>query len=168
MPEPSLSHPKIADLLRGALAFRDASLVIYRHKMLVELKTERLGKGLQVYEEDGHVSWQIGDFEDHHCHLDIGAVKTVFFGAEPVSCQGGRVNYTVWFLVEGDCGNPYKKDGYFSVTLNRPYTAEGEVRRDIVEQVFRLYRAFAGEPFVTAEASFLRALEDPALAPLAA
>jgi hypothetical protein len=85
----------VPDILRGALAFREASLVIYRHKTLVEFKTEKLGPGLSLYEEDGHVSWQIGAFDDHHCHLDVGACTSVVFGAEPVSCQGGRLNYTV-------------------------------------------------------------------------
>jgi hypothetical protein len=160
MHETKLSLSDTQDLLRGALAFRDASLVLYRHKMLVEFKTEKLGAGLSIYEEDGYVSYQIGDFDGHHCHVDVGACTAISFGAEPVSCQGGRLNYTVWFLVDEDCGNPYRKNAYFSVTLNRPYEADGTVRRDIVEQVFRLYQAFADKPGVVAEASFLQAMDE--------
>ncbi|APR77632.1 Hypothetical protein A7982_02979 [Minicystis rosea] len=155
--------PAVVDILRGALAFRDASLVIFRHKLLVEMKTEKLGPGLSLYEEDGYTSWQIGAFEDHHCHLDIGACTGVLFGAEPVSCQGGRLNYTVWFLVEGDCGNPYRPDAYFSVTLNKPYTADGEVRRELVQQVLDLYRRFEDVPGVSAEPTFIEVLTNPKL-----
>jgi hypothetical protein len=158
MANPKVSLSVTQDLLRGALAFRDASLVLYRHKMLVEFKTEKLGVGLSIYEEAGYVSYQIGDFDGHHCHLDVGACTSISFGAEPVGCQGGRLNYTVWFLVDEDCGNPYRKNAYFSVTLNRPYEADGSVRRDMLEQVFRLYEAFVSEPGVVAEAPFLEAM----------
>ncbi len=147
-------EPKILPVLRGALELRDASLVIYRPRTLVELKTERLG-GVSLYVEEGHASWQIGDFEDHHCHLDLPAVTRVLFSAEPVSCQGGRLNYTVWFLVDGDGGNPYRPDGYFSVTLNRPYGADGAPRVEVIGAVFRLYAEFSGEPWVTADETFL-------------
>ena len=163
MPEPKLAMPEVPDILRGALSFRDASLVIFRHKLLVEFKTELLGPGLSLYEEDGYTSWQIGPFEGHHCHLDIGACTSVVFGAEPVSCQGGRLNYTVWFNVEGDGGNPYRPEAYFSVTLNKPYTAGGEVRRDLVQQVFDLYRRFADVPGVSAEPTFIEVMTNPKL-----
>ncbi len=164
MPDPPLANPAVPDILRGALAFRDASLVIFRRGLLVEFKTEKLSPGLSLYEEDGHVSWQMGGFDDHHCHLDIGKCTSVVFGAEPVSCQKGRLNYTVWFLVDGDCGNPYRPSAALSVTLNRPYTAEGEVRRDIVDQVFDLYRRFEGTPGVSAEPTFVEAMLDPEFA----
>jgi len=150
-------EPRVLDLLREALRFREASLVIYRERTLVELQTEKLA-GVFKYVEDGHVSWQIGEFEDHHCHLALGAVTGVVFSAEPVPCQGGRLNYTVWFLVPGPCGNPYRRDGYFSVVLNRPY-ANGTPRHEVIEQVFRLYRRHAVHPWVTADDQFLRALE---------
>lgn len=160
MSESKLTLPITREVLRGALEFRDASLVLYRHKMLVEFKTEKLGAGLSIYEEGGHVSYQIGDFDGHHCHVDVGACTSISFGAEPVSCQGGRLNYTVWFLVDGDCGNPYRPNAYFSVTLNRPYETDGSVRRDMLEQVFRLYRTFAPEPGVVAEPGFLDAMAE--------
>jgi len=44
---------------------------------------------LHRYEEAGHVSWQIGDQNDHHCHLSLDSVTRVLFSAKPVSCQGG-------------------------------------------------------------------------------
>ncbi len=160
MSESKVSLSVVQDVLRGALAFRDASLVLYRHKMLVEFKTEKLGAGLSIYEEHGYKSYQIGDFDGHHCHVDVGACTSISFGAEPVSCQGGRLNYTVWFLVDEDCGNPYRPHAYFSVTLNRPYEADGTVRRDMLTQVFQLYRAFATERGVVAEPGFLEAMAD--------
>jgi hypothetical protein len=158
MSEPRVENPAVVDLVRGALALRGASLVIYRRRTLIEFKTERLGGGLTLYEEDGHTSWQIGDFDDHHCHLDVGECARASFGAEPVSCQGGRLNYTVWFLVDRDAENPYRRDAYFSVTLNRPYEADGAVKREIVGQMFRLYRAFEGRPGIAAEPAFLEAM----------
>jgi hypothetical protein len=101
----------------------------------------------------------VGEFEDHHCHLAFGDLTEVLFSAEPVPCQGGRLNYTVWFLVAGACGNPHRKNGYFSVVLNRPYDA-GRPRPGIIRQVFDLYARYAREPWVRADAEFLRALED--------
>lgn len=73
-----------------------------------------------------------------------------------------NVAQSVWFLVDEDCGNPYRKNAYFSATLKRPYTAAGAVKRDIVEQVFQLYRAFEHAPNVTAEPTFLHAMDHPA------
>jgi hypothetical protein len=61
--------------------------------------------------------------------------------------------------VEGDCGNPYRPSAYFSVTLNKPYTEQGDVKRDIVGQVLDLYRRFEHEPGVSAEPAFLEALQ---------
>jgi len=135
---------------------RDASLVIYRERTLVEFQTEKLA-GVFKYVEDGHVSWQLGEFQDHHCHLALGAVTRVLFSAEPVPCQGGRLNYTVWFLVPGSCGNPYRSDGYFSVVLNRPYDGDAP-RLEIIDQVLSLYRRYRHESWVEADELFLRAL----------
>lgn len=158
MAEPILRLAGIVAMVRGALALRAASLVIYRRRTLVEFKTERLGAGLSRYEEDGHTSWQIGDFDDHHCHLDIGLVTEVVFGAEPVSCQGGRLNYTVWFLTDDDAGNPYRPRAYFSVTLNRPYSADGALLQDVIAPVIALWHQFEGAPGVSAEPAFLAAI----------
>lgn len=160
MPRPILHIPAIAEIVQAALDLKGASLVIFRHKTLIEFKTEKLGQGLSLYEEHGHVSWQIGAFDGHHCHLDVGACTQVIFGAEPVSCQGGRLNYTVWFLVEGDCGNPYRSNAYFSVTLNQPYGEDGLARMEVIEPVFELYGRFRDNPSVSAEPAFLRAMED--------
>jgi hypothetical protein len=63
-------EPPCVPLLRKALLLRDSSFVIYRERTLIEFKTEKLG-GLHRYEESGHVSWQIGAFDDHHCHLAL-------------------------------------------------------------------------------------------------
>jgi hypothetical protein len=151
------SDPPCAPLLDAALKLPDASLVIYRDRTLVEFKTEKLG-GLFRYEEHGHVSWQIGRAEDHHCHLSLSAVEKVLFSAEPVSCQGGGLNYTIWFTTPGPAGNPWRRDGYFSVTLNAPY--RGTVpRTEIIEPLLDVYRRFRAEPWVSADAKFMEVLE---------
>lgn len=150
--EPAL--PPLVALLDAALAFRGASLVIYRRRTLVELKTERLTSRVTRYVEDGHASWQIGAFDDHHCHLDLDAITAVVFGAEPVSCQGGRLNYTVWFEESGDAGNPYRPAASCSVTLNAPYEPDGTPRLELIRPFFELFdrsRELAG---VSAEKTF--------------
>jgi hypothetical protein len=157
-PKPGLDEPPMLPLLRDALALRDASLVIFRDRTLIEFKTERLD-GVHRYEEAGHVSWQIGDQHDHHCHLSLGIVTRVLFSAEPVSCQGGGLNYTVWFLSAGACGNPYRRDGYFSIVLNRPYSGN-EPRLDVIAPVLALYRRFRHEGWVAADDTFLRVLRE--------
>ena len=153
---PTVSSPFLS-LLRDALALRDASLVIFRDRTLIEFKTDRLG-GLHRYEEAGHVSWQIGDQNDHHCHLSLDSVSHVLFSAEPVSCQGGGLNYTVWFLTAGPCGNPYRRDGYFSITLNRPYVGN-QPRLEVIEPLLDLYHEYRMLNFVSADETFLRVLE---------
>jgi len=153
----SEDQPMCLPVLQQALLLRDASLVIFRDRALIEFKTDRLG-GLHRYEEQGHVSWQIGALDDHHCHLSLGAVVGVLFTAEPVSCQGGGLNYTVWFLSAGSSGNPYRRDGYFSVVLNRPYTGDA-ARREVIDPVLALYRQFQHERWVQADRAFLRVLE---------
>lgn len=147
----------IEAVLTGALALKDASLVIYRQGALVEFKTEALAPGLSSSVEGEHRSWQIGPFTGHHCHLNLAAVQAILFDAEPVSCQGGRINYTVWFLAGENCGNPYRPDGLFSVTLNRPYAPGGAPRAEVIAPVFALYERFRSEPAVMASAGFLNA-----------
>ena len=149
--EPPLSLPFIRELVDGALVLKGASLVIYRPRTLIEFQTDRLTQGLSLYREGKHASWQIGAFDDHHCHLDVGACNEVVFGAEPVSCQGGRINYTVWFLVDEDCGNPYRPRAYFSVTLNRP-------RPEVIEPMLDLYMRFGDREGVSAEERFCEAV----------
>jgi hypothetical protein len=156
--EPRVQIPAITEIVRGALELREASLVIYRARTLVEFKTELLGCGLVFIEEDGHRSWQIGELDGHHCHLDIGLVTRVVFGAEPVSCQQGRTNYTVWFEVDDDCGNPYRPRAYFSVVLNKPYLPDGTPKMEIIGSVAKLYLRFADNPAVSAEAGFLESM----------
>ena len=153
------NEPLCAPLLREAIELREASLVVFRHRLLVELKTDLLEGGVCAYEEDGYVSWQIGPLDGHHVHLSIEKVDGVEFVAEPTSCQGGKLNYTVWFQVAFDAGNPYRDGGYFSVTLNAPYDARGKTRWEVVDPVFELYRAFEGEPWVRADETFRRELE---------
>ena len=151
------TDPVCVPLLEKALQLPDASLVIFRERTLVEFKTEMLD-GVHRYVEHGHVSWQIGGFNDHHCHLSLGAVTRVLFSAEPVSCQGGGINYTAWFLTPGACGNPYRRDGYFSVVLNRPY--EGNAPRlEVIGPMLDLYREFCDAPWVAADATFLEILD---------
>ncbi len=147
----------VADLLQKVLLLREASLVIFRRGALIELKTDLLDEKVTSIEEDGHRSWQIGAYAGHHCHLDLGAVREVLFDAEPVSCQGGRVNYTVWFSGAEDCGNPYRPTAMFSVTLNAPYDADGTPRRDIIGQVYMAYDGLKASPLVRASESFLEA-----------
>lgn len=151
------AEPLCLPVLQQALALRDASLVIFRDRALIEFKTERLD-GLHRYEETGHVSWQIGALDDHHCHLSLSAVNRVLFSAEPVSCQGGGLNYTVWFLSAGPSGNPYRRDGYFSIVLNRPYTGNA-ARHEVIDPVLALYRRFRHEPWVQADEIFLQVLK---------
>lgn len=149
--------PSVESVLAGAIALKDASLVIFRRGLLVEFKTEALSPGLSSSVEGEHRSWQIGPFDGHHCHLDLEAVQRIEFHAEPVPCQGGRLNYTVWFLGEGDCGNPYRPDGLFSVTLNRPYRDDGEPRPEVILPMYELYETFAWTPSVSASRAFLDA-----------
>ncbi|HCF1774324.1 TPA: hypothetical protein OM995_001203 [Pseudomonas aeruginosa] len=151
-------EPVCLPLLRDALALRDASLVIYRDRTLVEFQTEKID-GVHRYVEQGHVSWQIGGLRDHHCHLALGAVVSALFSAEPVSCQGGGLNYTIWFLTSGPSGNPWRRDGYFSVVLNRPYAGSAP-RLEVIEPVLDLYRRYRDAPWVQADAGFKRVLEE--------
>lgn len=157
-PRVDTADPPCVALLADALALQDSSLVIHRDRTLIEFKTEKLD-GVHRYVEAGHVSWQIGAFDDHHCHLALSSVARVLFSAEPVSCQGGGLNYTAWFLTAGPCGNPYRRDGYFSVVLNRPYTGN-EPRPEVIEPMFDLYRRYRHESWVAADETFLRALAD--------
>ena len=149
--------PSCKALVEEALGLSDASLVIFRDRTLVEFKTEELG-GLFEYREGEHTSWQLGRFDSHHCHLALNAVTSVEFSAESVPCQGGRINYTVWFLVSGSCGNPFRSDGYFSVVLNRPYERDS-ARYEVIGPVFDLYLRYRHNPWVRADAGFLGALE---------
>lgn len=152
------SGPIFRDLLEDAIALYDASLVIFRDRTLVEFKTEELA-GVFEYTESGHSSWQIGATDSHHCHLALNAVTSVEFSAEPVPCQGNRVNYTIWFLVAGGCGNPFRSDGYFSVTLNRPY--DGHRRRwDVILPLVELYEKYRQHDWVCADNGFISAVAD--------
>ncbi len=153
---------QVAALLTAALGLRDASLVIYRPGVLVEFKTDRLTEKVTSFEEQGFRSWQIGAFEDHHCHLNLREVIAVEFDAEPVGCQGGRLNYTVWFNGAGDGGNPFRPEGRFSVTLNAPYADDGTPKPGIVEQVYGLHDRLAASPLVRASQAFLAARPAPA------
>ncbi len=128
-PEDLMRGARFAELLTSALALREASLVIFRRGALIEFKTDGLSAGVSRYEEQGHVTYQVGDAEGHHCHLDLFCLDHVLFGAEPVECQGGRLNYTVWFMATADSGNPHRPLAAFSVTLNAPYDADGTPRR---------------------------------------
>lgn len=158
-PAPAAEPPCIP-LLQKALQLRDASLVIYRERTLIEFKTEKLD-GLHRYVEQGYVSWQIGAFDDHHCHLSLDTVVGALFSAEPVSCQGGGINYTIWFLSQGPSGNPFRRDGYFSITLNRPYTGN-RPRLEVIGPVLDLYREFRDAAWVQAEPLFLEILANGA------
>ena len=148
----------IARLLRRALSVRDASLVVHRRGVLVEFKTDLLLETLSVWEEEGYRSWQVGAFDDHHCHLALDAIVEVHLDAEPVSCQRGRINFTVWFLCKDDCGNPYRPRGLFSVTLNRPYEPDGSPRREILAQLADLYEDERHCPVLTVSPAFEDAL----------
>jgi hypothetical protein len=150
--------PTCLPLLEQALKLRDASLVIYRDRTLVEFKSDKLD-GVHRYEEQGHISWQIGAFDDHHCHLALASVRGVLFSAEPVPCQGGGLNYTVWFLASGSTSNPWRRDGYFSITLNSPYCGQLP-RLEVVEPVLDLYHRFRSEPWVQADHTFMRVINE--------
>ena len=81
----------------------------------------------------------------------------MLFDAEPVSCQGGRLNYTVWFSGVEDCGNPYRPTAMFSVTLNRPYETDGTPKHEIIGQVYEAYDALRASPLVRGSEAFLEA-----------
>jgi hypothetical protein len=142
-------------VLAGALALKEASLVVFRRGVLVEFKTEMLVPSLTRTDEGRYRGWQLGPFEGHHCHLDLASIVRVWFDAEPVSCQGGRLNYTVWFLTAGDCGNPYRPEGLFAITLNAPYTAEGFARTDVILPVYQLHALHDGRAAVSASDAFI-------------
>ncbi|WP_439586111.1 hypothetical protein [Hydrogenophaga sp.] len=150
--------PIVLPLLRAALALPDATLVIHRDQVLVEFQTERLD-GVHRFEEHGHVSWQIGAQHEHHCHLRLASVKDVQFSAQASPCQGGGLNYTLWFQTAESSGNPFRPRGYFSVTLNRPY-AHGQPRLEVIQPMLDLYRRFEGAPWVSADEAFLRVLAE--------
>jgi hypothetical protein len=156
-PERHAHEAAVADVLNQVLLFKAASLVIFRRGALIEFKTDLLDEKATSFEEGGQRSWQIGAFTGHHCHLDLGAVREVLFDAEPVSCQGGRLNYTAWFCGAEDCGNPYRPTALFSVTLNAPYEADGTSRREIIGQVYAAYDALRASPLVRGSESFLEA-----------
>jgi hypothetical protein len=143
--------------LVGALALPEASLVIHRRGVLVEFKTAMLQPGLVATLEGDHRAWQIGPFAGHHCHLNLELVTKVWFDAEPVSCQGGRLNYTVWFLVADDCGNPYRPEGLFSVALNAPYREDGSPHVELIEAVYALHDSQRHAVGVYASEAFLAA-----------
>ncbi len=157
-PAATPSGPVFRGLLEDAIALHDASLVIFRESTLVEFKTDDLA-GVFEYTEGEHTSWQIGATDAHHCHLALNAVTSVEFSAEPVPCQGNRLNYTIWFLVAGGCGNPFRSDGYFSVTLNRPYDGH-RPRWAVIGPVADLYEKYRQHEWVRADQGFISALAD--------
>jgi hypothetical protein len=148
------SHDPAAAALEAALGLPDASFVIHRRGLLVEFKTDRLAERVSLYSEGRFRSWQVGAFEDHHCHPDLAAVRRVLFDAEPVPCQRGRINCTIWFLADGDCGNPHRPEGLFSVTLNRPYDDDGHPRANILDAMFALQKRMDGWPLVETSPAF--------------
>ncbi len=152
------SGPVFRDLLEDAIALHDASLVIFRDRTLVEFKTDDLA-GVFEYTEGEHTSWQIGAIDAHHCHLALNAVTSVEFSAEPVPCQGNRLNYTIWFIVAGGCGNPFRSDGYFSVTLNRPYEGD-RPRWAVIRPLVGLYEKYRQHEWVRADNGFISAVAD--------
>lgn len=143
------------NLLREALLLKEGSLVIYRFLTLVEFKTGLPEMKLSRFEEDGYVSWQVGAFEKHHLHVDLRKITGVQFKAEETTCQGGKLNYTIWFLVSDDIGNKYFPNGYFSVTLNKPYDENGNPRMDIVGQVFSLWEKYKDFSGISGDEMFL-------------
>ncbi|MCW5625227.1 MAG: hypothetical protein KIT73_10980 [Burkholderiales bacterium] len=155
MTPPSAHEAAVADLLNDALYLRDASLVIFRSKLLVEFKTAQLDPKLTEYVESGFRSWQVGGEQSHHCHVNLADVVRVWFDAEPVSCQGGRYNYTIWFLTDTDCGNPFRPTALFSVTLNGPYDAVGQPDAALIRDVYGIYETHRDRAFVGASETFL-------------
>lgn len=143
------------NLLREALAIKEGSLVVYRYLTLIEFKTGLPEMKLSRYEEDGYVSWQIGAFEKHHLHVDLRKLTGAQFKAEETTCQGGRLNYTVWFVINEDVGNTYFQNGYFSITLNKPYDVDGSPRMDIVGQMFSLWKKYRSVDGISADEKFL-------------
>jgi hypothetical protein len=144
--------PICMDLLKDAVKLPGASLVIYRDRLLIEFQTELIS-GVYRFEEFGHVSWQIGKTSEHHCHLSLTSVDRVLFSAEPTDCQGGALNYTIWFLTSGPSGNPWRRNGYFAIVLNRPYKGE-DPRMSVIQPLMDLYSAYRDRSWVNADAAF--------------
>jgi hypothetical protein len=144
-------------ILAGALTLKDASLVVFRRGVLIEFKTALLSSGLAATKERRYRGWQVGPIDGHHCHLDLASIASVWFDAEPVSCQGGRLTYTICFVIDGDCGNPYRPGGLFSITLNAPYAKNGATRTKLVEAVYALHDRHREAPFVFASEAFVAA-----------
>ena len=69
---PHVPHPNRFGAKVDELQLIEAILT-RRARLLVELQTERLD-GVHRYEEAGHVSWQIGASDDHHCHLALASI----------------------------------------------------------------------------------------------
>lgn len=161
MPAPgdSAADPLVLPLLKQAVNLPEASLVILRERTLVELQTGQL-EGVFKFVEQGHVSWQIGGYKQSHCHMDLYAITGVQFAAEPAPCQGGRLNFTVWFLTGDRSGNPYKWDGYFSMVLNQPYDEQGAPRAWVIEPMLALFRSHHGEAWVSADKRFRKVADN--------
>ena len=155
----SAADPLVLPLLKQAVNLPEASLVILRERTLVELQTGQL-EGVFKFVEQGHVSWQIGGYKQSHCHVDLYAITGVQFAAEPAPCQGGRLNFTVWFLTGDRSGNPYKWDGYFSVVLNQPYDGQGAPRAWVIEPMLALFRSHHGEAWVSADTRFRKVADN--------
>ncbi len=157
-PATAPSGPVFRGLLEDAIALYDASLVIFRESTLVEFKTDDMA-GVFEYTKGEHTSLQIGATDAHHCHLALNAVTSAECSAEPVPCQGNRLNSTIRFLVAGGCGNPFRSEGYFSVTLNRPYDGH-RPRWAVRGPVANPYEKDRQHESVRADRGFISALAD--------
>jgi hypothetical protein len=155
--QPYASTPPVClPVLAQALRLRDASLVICRDRTVVEVPTDKLA-GIQSCQSTHLPGWCIGDVSEPHCHLALEAVTRVLFSAESSVSGVTEETYAVWFLTEDACGNPLRRNGYFSVRLNRTSSGDATQRKHI-EALFDVYRSVMREPWVDADSAFLRAM----------
>lgn len=69
----------------------------------------------------------------------------------------------MWFLTGGPSGNPWRREGDFSVVLNRPYEGN-DPRTEAIAPVLAIYRRFGGKAWVEANEAFLEVCATRALA----
>jgi len=61
-------------------------------------------------------------------------------------------------ITAGPSGNPYWRDGYFSIVLNRPYSGDAP-RLEVIDPALDLYRRHRDEAWVDADETLLRVCE---------
>ncbi|MFT4173372.1 MAG: hypothetical protein QM639_12480 [Rhodocyclaceae bacterium] len=148
--------PLCLPVLLDALRLHDASLVICRDRMVVEVPTDKVADVTASHASE-QAGWRVGVAGEPHCYLALDAVVRVLFAAETGTPDHPQESYAVWFLTDNACGNPLRRDGYFSIRLNGS-SAGDALQRKHAEALFDVYRGVMREPWVDADSAFLRAM----------